>query len=310
MSADSAIQTPPAEVRPVSRAEISAPTVVLYHAHCADGFGAALVAWMVFGETATYEAVSCQAPLPEIPDGARVFIVDFSYPRAVLEQLAERCFVQVLDHHKTAEEELRGLAIARFEEEKSGAVMAWEFFRDFAPDVIFGAVPKLLLYIQDRDLWRWELEASREVNAGLWARPRTFSEWAQLVGYGAAGIAHLASEGRVVLRVNEAMIASLVPRARWVRWLAPGMDYFVPVINTPVLQSEVCHALLETHREAPWCAAYFDQDGGDPGSIERVWSLRSRGEVDVSAIAKQHGGGGHHNAAGYTELLYPETTKP
>lgn len=29
-------------------------------------------------------------------------------------------------------------------------------------------------------------------------------------------------------------------------------------------------------------------------------SLRSRGEVDVGAVAERHGGGGHHNAAGFT----------
>jgi bifunctional oligoribonuclease and PAP phosphatase NrnA len=34
----------------------------------------------------------------------------------------------------------------------------------------------------------------------------------------------------------------------------------------------------------------------------RGWkvSMRSRGQVDVGAIAQAHGGGGHHNAAGFT----------
>jgi len=34
----------------------------------------------------------------------------------------------------------------------------------------------------------------------------------------------------------------------------------------------------------------------------RGWkvSLRSRGAVDVGAIAEAHGGGGHHNASGFT----------
>ena len=30
-----------------------------------------------------------------------------------------------------------------------------------------------------------------------------------------------------------------------------------------------------------------------------MFSLRSIGDFDVSAIAKQHGGGGHKNAAGF-----------
>jgi bifunctional oligoribonuclease and PAP phosphatase NrnA len=43
--------------------------------------------------------------------------------------------------------------------------------------------------------------------------------------------------------------------------------------------------------------------------VERGWkvSLRSRGEVDVGSIAAAHGGGGHHNAAGFTSGEAPDT---
>ena len=42
-----------------------------------------------------------------------------------------------------------------------------------------------------------------------------------------------------------------------------------------------------------------------PGEV-RV-SLRSKGRVDVRAVAAQHGGGGHTNAAGFTaEGAYPD----
>ncbi|MEN8041179.1 MAG: bifunctional oligoribonuclease/PAP phosphatase NrnA [Actinomycetota bacterium] len=36
-------------------------------------------------------------------------------------------------------------------------------------------------------------------------------------------------------------------------------------------------------------------------------SLRSRGKIDVAAIASSFGGGGHHNAAGFTSTADPET---
>ncbi len=283
------------------------PVHVIYHAHCADGFAAALVAWQVFGASATYTAASYGDPLPQIADGARVFIVDFSYPRPVLETLAARCAVQVLDHHATAAAALCGLTIARFEEQKSGAVMAWEFFREYCPDAIYGEVPKLLLYVQDRDLWKWELPQSREVNAALATRPRTFEEWDYLTALSASGIAQLAVEGKIVLRVNQGLVESIAKRVQWNLWAgaADGIAVGIPTANTPVLQSEVCQRLLELHPEAPWAATYFDQEGLHPGALERVWSLRSRGEVDVSAIAKANGAGGHHNAAGYTEQLFP-----
>ena len=283
---------------------MTAPTHILYHAHCMDGFGAALVAWMVFGGSAEYHPVSYGEPLPKILDGADVYILDFSFPREALTALAARCRVVVLDHHATAEADLRGLEFAKFESDKSGAVMAWEYFRNHFPDAIFGAVPKLLLYVQDRDLWRWELHESRAVSAGLYSRERSFKEWSFLAGCGPSGIDALAHEGKIVLRVNEAQVNSIAARARAVPWLdTAGTAHAIPVANTPVLQSEVCHELLQRHPCAFFAAAYFDQPGLDETTIERVWSLRGRGDIDVSQIAKAHGGGGHRNAAGFTTLL-------
>ena len=67
------------------------------------------------------------------------------------------------------------------------------------------------------------------------------------------------------------------------------------MVNASANQSEVGHELLQRYPEAPFAAIYFDTADG-----KRKWSLRGRGNVDVSALAKQFGGGGHHNAAGFT----------
>jgi bifunctional oligoribonuclease and PAP phosphatase NrnA len=49
------------------------------------------------------------------------------------------------------------------------------------------------------------------------------------------------------------------------------------------------------------------RDKTDDGRAARKVSLRSTGPVDVSAIAREHGGGGHQRAAGFsTDLTYPE----
>lgn len=67
--------------------------------------------------------------------------------------------------------------------------------------------------------------------------------------------------------------------------------YAVPVANLPyTMASDAGHKLAES---APFGACYWDTPEG------RVFSLRSQGEFDVSEIAKQYGGGGHKNAAGF-----------
>ncbi|MEP7008700.1 MAG: bifunctional oligoribonuclease/PAP phosphatase NrnA [Acidobacteriota bacterium] len=56
--------------------------------------------------------------------------------------------------------------------------------------------------------------------------------------------------------------------------------------------------LIDTPRSIAGVEAVALLKTRDDGSIKV--SLRSRGEVDIEKIARQHGGGGHRNAAGFT----------
>jgi hypothetical protein len=263
--------------------------VVLYHAQCPDGWGAAVAAWHKLGDTAGYCPVRYGDPLPKIADGARVYIVDFSYDRQTLLALAERCEVTVLDHHKTAQAELEGLPFATFDLTKSGAVLAWEHFCGTP-------VPPLLLYIQDRDLWQWQLLRSREVSAGLALEPHDFKLWAGLINMGKSTIERLATTGSIILAYQARIIAALCDQCQ----MAVIDGHCVPVVNSATLGSEIGHELLERHHDARFVAIYFDDK-----RLKRVWSLRSRAEVDVSAIARRFGGGGHPQAAGFEQSLQP-----
>ena len=107
------------------------PTVVLYHAECADGFGAAWAIWNQF-PTARFIPVKHGNPPPEGLEDQRVVIVDFSYARETLETMAAQTqALLVLDHHITAEKALAGLPYAYFDMKKSGAVL---FFQLLARD--------------------------------------------------------------------------------------------------------------------------------------------------------------------------------
>lgn len=291
-------------------------TYVLYHASCADGFGAAFAAWCALGSGAEYIPVQYGEPWPSIPDGARVFIVDFSYPvnsraREELCALSERCQLTVIDHHKTAREALQGLPFAIFDMEKSGAVLTYEYFREeyikehpgrVNPDAfgVFGPVPDLLLYIQDRDLWKWELPQSREFSAGLALVPRDFDTWLGISLRQKHSTEDIIKEGAVVLKRDHGHITTLASKAHHRFLMVNDLNRIGALVaNTPVLQSEVCHEILRANPSIDVAACYFDKD-----STTRVWSLRSRENgPDVSTIAKFNGGGGHARAAGFMELI-------
>lgn len=265
-------------------------TFVLYHSNCPDGFGAAWAAWMALGDTASYQPVSYGKPLPELPDGARVYIVDFSFPRDVLIALAARCDLTVLDHHATAQEALQGLPFATFDMQKSGAVLTWEHFHA-------EPVPEILLYVQDRDLWQWQMPASKAINAGLWrGRERDFQVWKSIAHLWNRGVTtakeRLQSSGDAIAFSDCRMVDSLCRHPHWMRVLC----YTVPAVNSPLLQSEIGHELLQIYPDAPFAVIYMTLEDGT-----LAYSLRARiDDFDVSVVAKEFGGGGHKAAAGFS----------
>ena len=158
-------------------------TACLYHADH-DGFSSALVVWKAlkatnelmfievqYGQEPPYEALREFGP-------DRVYIVDFSYKAPVLKDfLNEFPETMVIDHHKSSLEDLE----SAFEErvyktythntDFAGCVLTWQHF--FPEEEI----PEILLYVQDRDLWRFELENSKEINAFIASLPKDFEEW-------------------------------------------------------------------------------------------------------------------------------------
>lgn len=270
------------------------PTFVLYHSNCPDGFAAAWAAWMALGDAATYLPVSYGEPLPEIPDESEVYIVDFSYPRAVLEELQVRSgLLTVIDHHDSAQQALQGLPYAHFDMSKSGAVLTWEHFHPTEP------VPEMLLYVQDRDLWQWRLPDSKKINAALWkGTPRAFTAWREIWQFWSPTLItakmRLIEAGEILANYDQLTVDQLCKHPHWMRIL----NWTVPAVASPVLQSEIGHQLLQLHPSAPFAAIYMTLDDGT-----YAYSLRARADdFDVSVIAKEFGGGGHKPAAGFRAI--------
>jgi hypothetical protein len=261
------------------------PSLVLYHAECADGFGAAWAIWKRF-PSAQFIAVKHGDPPPGNLAGQRIVIVDFSYSRPILENMArEASRLLVLDHHITAEKALAGLPYAYFDLKKSGAVLAWEWAHD-------EPAPWLLEYIQDKDLWQWALPASREINAALASYPFDFKLWDSFRQK------ELEQEGRAILRYENELVSKLAAHATMVSF----QGEVVPAVQSPVLTSQIGERLSPHY---PFCIIWHDKNG------RRYYSLRSRESgTDVGSIAAAFGGGGHTHAAGFSVPLPPDAPSP
>ena len=254
------------------------PTAVLYHADCADGFGAAWALWKKYPD-ARYIPVKHGQPPPGELDGAHVVMVDFSYRREVIEQLAQSAAsLLILDHHVTAQAALAGLPYAYFDVKKSGAVLAWECAHA-------EPVPWLLQYVQDKDLWQWRLPDSREMNAALASYPFDFQVWEGLTRD------VLKVEGRAILRRDHSLIDKIIEESVLVEFEGET----VPAVYSPVMTSQIGERLCQGF---PFCLIWHERDG------LRYFSLRSKpGTADVSALASRYGGGGHVNAAGFSRPI-------
>jgi uncharacterized protein len=304
---------------------------VLFHGGgCPDGFGAAWAAHQKLGDDGVrYLPVMYHEPVPAMEPGSDIYLVDFCYPPDVLREIADHASnVTVIDHHKTARDAIQRTAIddgfdaggpetsseyhyirnnvsADFDLDHSGAVLTWRHFHPGEP------VPRLLQFVEDRDLWRWELPYSRAVSAYLASMPQDFASWddiataffairSESTGLDSAATAWRAGhhpfqrEGAAILRAQAQTIEQAVRRHRW----AVLGGHRVPIVNATIHGSETGEALCRAHPDAPFAAYYFDTVDG-----RRGWGLRSRGGHDVSEVAKLYGGGGHAAASGFTTGL-------
>jgi hypothetical protein len=258
---------------------------VLFHGNCYDGFGAAYAAWKLYGDSAEY--VPCffsegSVSLDAIATGSEVYVVDYSFPREdLLRNVGRFSKLVVLDHHATAEENLRGLDFCVFDMERSGAMIAWNYFH---PDQ---EPPDLIKHIQDRDLWLFKLPFTKFVHLALVAEPFNFQVWDRL------DVPTLVVSGQAMLKLQTQQVENICSKAVL---MLVGTEV-VPVANTSMYFSEVPSRLLELYPEAKFAAYYYDRSSHT--GLVRQWGLRSRGDFDVSAVARQYGGGGHRAAAGF-----------
>lgn len=264
-------------------------TKILYHDKCPDGFTAAWAAWKRFGDTAEYIPVSYgQTPYEGSTGQDDVYLLDFCYPASVLRTLPARKLV-ILDHHKTAQADLelfKGKPEDEiiFDMERSGAGIAWDYFH-------MEPRPEIVNYAEDHDLWLYKLRGSREIRALFMATPYTFESWDSFQADMQYSWNECIDRGETVMGFMSQQVKMICDKSYFEQ--IGGID--VPVVNATTLYSEVGEELYKRHPEYPYVAYWFKRADG-----KIHWGLRTgHADIDVSAVAKQYGGGGHRAAAGY-----------
>ena len=268
---------------------------IIYHKDCPDGFSGAWSAYQKFGNKAEYIPFKNRWEFPEIKD-KEVYIIDLNFTKPILKQIKEKNKkVIVIDHHKSAVEYTGKIVDEyQYDGESSACTIAWKYFFPKKP------VPRLLKYVEDIDIWKFQLPHSEEISeVGRVIGYKSFEKWSRFAK-------DLENEekrkekikiGKILLEYKNKITESIAEFAYEVEF--EGMK-ILAVNNSRVFRSQIGHLLAK--RKPPMGIIWQEEKDGI--SI----SLRSDGSIDVSEIAKKYGGGGHAGAAGF--LLKPDTPLP
>ena len=233
----------------------------------------------------------CGIPLVE---GRDVLIVDFFYPLPILRAMAaEARSVLVLDHHKTAREDLAELLTppatwsswinpiqwtgpnlrAIFDLNRSGAGLTWDYLHPGVPR------PRIIDLIEDRDLWRFKFsDETRAFHAVLTSYDITdlpailerLDEWSGQADFqrsldernhmveGGSNWSRTMREGRAILRAQRQAVAAAVAASRRTIKIA---GHIVPCANVPgSMASDAGHLLCEGAYDADYGGTLIEMD--------------------------------------------------
>ena len=268
------------------------PLVIFHGRKCPDGFAAALAAWLFYSGKAEFLPldhgdITSVDGLPALT-GRAVYILDFSFAPGILRAIDEQAAKLVLlDHHKSAAEKLTGFTcrcgVVHFDMDKSGARLAWEFFQPGT------AVPALVKFVEDRDIWNWQYLESPGFLAALDMEPFAFARWAQIAAFDSAEQLAFTARGTAMDEKFKKLAGDLAEGAQPVRFNGQaGL-----MLNAPgVFHSLVGNLLSE--KSGTFALMWHVDKSGDV----KV-GLRSQPGFDCIPLAESMGGGGHAQACGF-----------
>ena len=267
------------------------PLLVLYHKDCVDGWCSAWLFKKAYKDAELIEVGYHDTDIPDVA-GRDVCVVDFSYPQHIADEMYARAkSFLILDHHATALHDLANRPYFRYSATGCGCALVFEYLSSKMR--LIGKMPWMIPYIQDQDLWKWEIENSRPVNAYIRSVPRTVKDWNSLASSN-AGVAK--RRGDIILSAEEMAISAQAKTAHLV--ILDGQ--VMPAVCTSAYHSQTAAYLLKIN---PWASASLVYRRVPSG----MWLCSIRGRVGgatVVDIAEKFGGGGHPWGAGFT-LEYP-----
>ena len=256
-------------------------TYIFYHKNCPDGFGAAFCAWKKFWENAIYIPKLHDEDLPEIPNWSDVFMLDIAFPLCKIQNILNHSNLTIIDHHISIYDELKWLKNYIFDIQSSGAVLSWKYFFPDQP------VPMFLKYIQDKDLWKWELPNSKSIYSAIISYDQDFQIRNNLIK---KDITEFLTEWIALERYRNKLISESLNHIH----LLQIDEFTIPAINNQHIISETANkTILDYWKKFGYqlaCCYFVLSDQKVKFSLRSIW------DFDVLEICKRFWWWWHKNA--------------
>ena len=267
---------------------------ICFHHNDPDGHASGAIVKYALGDDVTlFESDYDGNPIPwELVEQAeQVIVTDFSFPVDEMKRLAAGREMIWIDHHKSAMEEFEGIAddwLGIRDISEAACVLTWQYFFPQKP------VPRAIVLIGDRDIWRWAEKDTGAFGASLYNQDHHANNaafWKPLLEDDPATLKKMIAEGAWLREINLREIDSLME--------ARSYEVEFEGYEALVVNKRGTGDVGNYGRDRGYEIVYTYADKMLDDGLYTIVTLYSN-KVDVSVIATRYGGGGHAGAAGFS----------
>lgn len=276
--------------------------ICVFHADCLDGLGAAAVVKMKYPDVVLYDMkYGDKLDFATIISSKKLddlYVVDFSFSQEQITALCELFnVVTIIDHHKTYEPTHVSWHhkpvnfISVYDPNMSGATLTYLTLFD-------EHIPKRFLYVEDRDLWKWQVPNSAEFTTAAYDLYLAEGRDAIIDKLSKDDIffeEHMITVGSILERAKQNSIKQLKENVSIGTFYGANRTYGrtlkVGILNSPIYMSELGNVICST-LDVDMAIVWYNKDG-----MYKI-SARSVGDFNVLPCIEELGGGGHPRAAG------------
>lgn len=264
-------------------------TYVIYHANCLDGMTCAAIAYMKYGDTATYLPGKYQELDLDSFENDELILLDFSFDEPTITKLMSKgCAIRIIDHHEEPISKIAHLPLTElvYDVNESGATLSWMYFFKGLE------LPKMVEHARDYDLFHRKMAGTDAFITFLEQHPLDIPTFVKLINdmEDPATYQHALDIGGPLFQYKTALIQGILKEAR--PCIIGGEKG--TMVNGPYALASMIGSIQSSKTER----------------YTMIWSERADGKITLSfrdiagytaqRLAQLMGGNGHPKAGGAT----------